>query len=249
MEMKYIKFGSGNRTMVILPGISLKPVCDNPEAVINAYQMFEKEYTVYLFDQRSDVDDDYTLDNMAYDAVTKMNELGLKDIYLYGVSLGGMVSQLITIKYPELVKKLALTSTCSNFDENNFVEWIELASKNKIEELVYSFCELVYSEATYEAIKPTLKDYAADVTDKQVHNFIIYAKAAAKGNLSDKISRIKIPVLILGSQKDRIVSEEDLLYLDKNIENSEIYLYEDYSHAVYDEAGDIKDRILNFFNK
>ena len=55
--------------------------------------------------------------------------------------------------------------------------------------------------------------------------------------------------MILGSLKDKIISKEDLLFLNENIVNSEIYLYDDYSHAVYDEAVDIKERILDFFNK
>ena len=249
MEMNYIKFGNGEKTMVILPGLSLKPVSNDSEAVIGAYQMFGDEYTVYLFDQRSDVDEGYTLDDMVNDTVSKIKELGLKDIYLYGVSLGGMLSQAITINHPELVKKLALTSTCSNFNKDNFVEWIDLAKNNKVEDLVNCFCELVYSKDTYEAIKPTLKDYASDVTEGQVHNFVIYAEAAAHGDVSDEIYRINIPVLILGSKKDRIVSESDMLYLNEKITGSEIYLYDGYSHAVYDEAGDIKDRILNFFDK
>lgn len=65
MEMNYIKFGKGNKIMVILPGLSLKPVCNDSEAVINAYKMFEDDFTVYLFDCRSDVDKNYTVYDMA----------------------------------------------------------------------------------------------------------------------------------------------------------------------------------------
>lgn len=178
-----------------------------------------------------------------------MNELALKDIYLYGVSMGGMISQLIAINHPELIKKLVLTSSCSNFNENNFIDWINLAQENKIEELVDCFCKLVYSNVTYKAIEPTLKDYASSVSEKEIDNFIIYARAVANCNISNDICKINIPVLILGSLKDKIISKEDLLFLNENIVNSEIYLYDDYSHAVYDEAVDIKERILDFFNK
>ena len=40
MNVKYVKFGSGPKTMVILPGLSLRPVTVTPQAVIDAYEIF-----------------------------------------------------------------------------------------------------------------------------------------------------------------------------------------------------------------
>ena len=37
--------------------------------------------------------------------------------------------------------------------------------------------------------------------------------------------------------------------LNKNIANSELYLYEDYSHGVYEQAKDFDDRVLSFLKK
>ena len=124
MEMNYIRFGEGNRTMVILPGLSLKPIAASAKAVIDAYQVFAKDYTVYLFDRRTDILDSYSIEEMAEDTITRIEELGLKDLYLFGVSQGGMIAQYIALKQKDLVKKLVLASTTSRFPNEKSEEWL-----------------------------------------------------------------------------------------------------------------------------
>ena len=58
MNLKYMKFGDGPKNMVILPGLSLRPVTDAPQGVIAAYNIFSEEFTVYLFDYREEPETD-----------------------------------------------------------------------------------------------------------------------------------------------------------------------------------------------
>ena len=48
--MGYCRFGSGDKTLVMLPGLSVQSVLGSADAVADAYQMFTDDYTVYLFD-------------------------------------------------------------------------------------------------------------------------------------------------------------------------------------------------------
>ena len=247
MDMNYIKFGQGNRIMVILPGLSITPVCDNPKAVIDAYKVFDKEFTTYLFDRRSDVENGYTIEQMADDTVNKINELGLKDIYLFGVSQGGMIAQYIALKYPELVKKMILASTTSSFNADSIVAWNELAKEKDSVKLAKEFCKLIYTDSFYKKIRLALPLMYRNISEKLLDKFEIYAKACVGFDVSQKLKDIDVPVLILGSKKDRLISYKDMEYLSENIKDSKIYLYDDYSHAVYDEADDFKTRIMEFF--
>ena len=52
--------------MVILPGLSVQSVMGSSDAVVQAYNQFVDEYTVYLFDRRKDVPDSYSLADMDY---------------------------------------------------------------------------------------------------------------------------------------------------------------------------------------
>lgn len=52
-----------------------------------------------------------TIDEMARDAIDMIGALGFKTVDLMGFSLGGFVAQDITLKAPDLVRKLILTGT------------------------------------------------------------------------------------------------------------------------------------------
>lgn len=52
-----------------------------------------------------------TVDEMARDAIALIRALGFKQVDLLGFSLGGFVAQDVTLKAPDLVRKLILTGT------------------------------------------------------------------------------------------------------------------------------------------
>lgn len=47
--MEYVRFGSGEKHFVILPGLSVQSVLISAQAVAAAYKSFAQDYTVYLF--------------------------------------------------------------------------------------------------------------------------------------------------------------------------------------------------------
>src|SRR5688572_23320702 len=61
---------------------------------------------------RSRVQPEYTLSDMARDAVGLLDALGIERAHVAGMSMGGMIAQLIAIEHPSRV--LSLTSIMSN---------------------------------------------------------------------------------------------------------------------------------------
>ena len=54
-SMDYMKFGHGDKTMVIIPGLSVDSVMKYFEAVAGAYAQMTDDFTIYLFDRRKDL--------------------------------------------------------------------------------------------------------------------------------------------------------------------------------------------------
>ena len=231
--------------MLILPGVTIRPVCEAPDGVKEAYELFEKDFTVYLFDQRSDMPDDYDFDQMCEDVVYKIEELGLKDIYLYGVSMGGVIGQKLSAKYPSLVKKMALCSTVYK-SKGNFTEWIKHAEMKNAHKLVDSFMDNVYSKQFNDKFKEAMLVAYKDISDEEYRKFLIACNLLNDFDISDEIADIEKDVLVLGSKNDKVFAYEDMKKLAKKLK-AESYFYDEYSHAVYDEAVDIKERIRDFY--
>jgi pimeloyl-ACP methyl ester carboxylesterase len=62
----------------------------------------------------------YTLEDMADDSAALLDVLGIRAAHIVGVSMGGMIAQLIAITHPERV--LSLTSIMSNVGGPNVVQ-------------------------------------------------------------------------------------------------------------------------------
>ncbi len=248
MKMNYIQFGNGPRTMLILPGLSVRPVCPLAESIAAAYSIFSKDFTVYLFDRREDVPENYSLEQMADDTLIKIKELGLKDIYLYGVSQGGMIAQIITLKCPELIRKLALASTCSYVEEETVNEWAEASRKHDLDGLLKGFVSKVYGAAYYEQYKDAVYAAYGDLSEDEMNHFAILASAVSGFDIRKKAGSIAVPVFVTGSRDDNVIPiasmEESARLL-----GAESFFFEGYSHAVYDEAEELKSKVYDFFMK
>ena len=248
---EYLKFGKGEKTMVILPGLSLVSVLTSAREIVNAYSVFTEKYTVYLFDRRKDIPKDYSVKDAAADIRSALKVLGLKDIYLYGVSMGGMTAQKLAIDCPELVVKLALASTLCKCDENCksvTSVWKNLAKTHDIARLNRTFFERIYSAETllYNAELFKRSENIGSVADCE--KFYVLANSIENFDLSGEIEKIKCPTLVLGSENDRVVTLKSLTFIKSKIP-CEIYLYKNFGHAVYDEAPDFKERIFEFFER
>ena len=94
-EMDYLRFGSGDRVFVILPGLSVKSVLESASLIARQYERIAKDHTVYLFDRRKTLPYSYPVDDMAADTARAMDALGLRNVFLFGASQGGMIAQQI----------------------------------------------------------------------------------------------------------------------------------------------------------
>ena len=251
-SMDYFRFGHGKETLVILPGLSVQSVMGSADAVAGAYRGLTDNFTIYLFDRRKELPDHYSIHEMAQDTVKAFRASGLDNIHLFGASQGGMISMDIAIHHPELVKKLVLGSTSSRITEERsrlFDKWIQLAENGKAEELYLSFGEALYPKAVFDQVKDILSDMAAAVTNGELQRFIILAGGAKDFDITNDLEKISCPVLVIGSNDDRVLGAEASLLIAEHLNSSpdfELYMYDGYGHAAYDTAPDYKERILRF---
>lgn len=251
LAMRHISFGTGEKTMLVVPGLSIGYVTDNAQAIEEAFSAFTDDYTVHLFDVRDDVPENYSIRAMGEDLVTSIKTSGLDRIYLYGCSMGGMECIFVAGKYPELVEKLVVAaSACKGNATSNTVvsNWISLANAGKYRELTENMGKLIYSRHVYETSREAFSAAADGLTQEAVTRFINIANVIPNMDLSEEAAEIKCPVLVLGSKGDKVLSAEASCQIAE-ITGGEIYLYsEEYPHAVFDEAPDFRERVKAFFD-
>lgn len=251
--MRYFRFGTGKKTLVILPGLSVQSVMGAADAVAGSYEALTEEFTIYLFDRREELPEDYTVRGMGRDTAEAMKALGLHDVCLFGASQGGMIAQVIAIEFPELVHKLVLGSTSPRISPEQFsvVEnWIRLAEAKDRVGLYLDFGKEIYPPAVYEQFRPALQAAGESVTDEELARFVVLARAMRDFSVTEELERIQCPVLAIGVYEDAVLDSDATMEIAEKLDlhpNFRLYMYIGYGHAAFDTAPDYKDRILRFF--
>ena len=115
IELEYASFGvTQDPAIILIRGLGTQMV-EWSEALIAGFTSLGLR--VVIFDNRdvglsSKVDEPYELVDMAADVVGLMDALEMPAAHIFGISLGGMVAQLVAVNYPQRV--LSLCSVMSS---------------------------------------------------------------------------------------------------------------------------------------
>ena len=250
-SMGFFRFGEGSTPFVMLPGIYTKPITILAPLVAEAYAAFAEQFTVYVPDRRSDLPNGYTIEDSADDTAAVLDELGIKNACVFGVSMGGMTAQALSAKRPDLVGKLVLSSTASRISpqtRQNISEMIALAESGDIDALLLRFAKSVYTPSFFEKYKEPILASLQGSSQADIDRFVTLSKGILNFDIYDKLGRISCPTLVIGAGKDEMLGVQASKDIAEKA-GAELYIYENYGHAAYDEAPDYKDRLLEFFTR
>ncbi|MCR5494759.1 MAG: alpha/beta hydrolase [Treponema sp.] len=246
-EFHYMKFGSGKRNLIIIPGLYIKNILLSSGLVAEAFEAFTDTFTVYVYERRKQVPDNYTIKNLTDDLADCMKALGIQKADIFGASLGGLIAQSLAINYPQLVNSVNIASTTYKTSAENeaFVDkLIELAQKENKLELVKFFSEKVYSKAFILSHESVLTSLSQTITEEEVCHFIRIAKCIKNINFEKDLPNIKCPVFTFSAEGDQIFGAEPGIKIAELTKGTS-YVYKDSSHALYDEEADFRERLFN----
>lgn len=252
IEMNYVVFGKGEKPFVILPGLSLTPITDSARAIAYGYQSFAEDYTVYVIDRKTVLEEDYTIYQLAEETAQIMMSLGIRDAYIFGASQGGAMAQLIAINHPQLAKKIALGSTISRASgayQNSLGSWTQRAREGNIRELNLRSYSLFFTEEYIRQYKEQIEAAAGAGTQQDLARYIILAGMMKDFDFHSQLSQIQCPALVISSTEDRVAKYDESVAIRQAIPGARLHTYHHYAHAVYDEAPDYKDVLHAFFEE
>lgn len=250
-DMYYVAFGSGKRNLVALPGLSdgLVTVKGKALFLMPAYKKMLKDFTVYMFSRKNKMPAGYTIEQMADDQVKAMRSLGMDKACILGVSQGGMISQYIAVKYPEIVDKLVLAVTAPNANDvvsEGVSGWIDMAQENDHVTLMVDTAERMYSDGFLAKNRKYFPLFAKLTKPKSYERFLKNANAILRFDVRERLNEIKCSTLIIAGENDKTVGNDAAHELKKEIENSELFVYEGLGHGAFEEAKDFYKRVYEF---
>ena len=250
-EMDYVRFGSGEKHLILLPGLSDGLATVKGKALLLAppYKLFFEKYTVWMFSRRRGLPRGFSIRDMAADQAATLRVLGVEKTAVLGVSQGGMVAQYLAADFPELVEKLvlAVSAPCVNDTSRaRLADWIAFAEKGDHKALMIDTAENSYSESYLKKYRKMYPLLGSVGRPKSYERFLANAEAILAFDARGELKKITCPTLVIGGGEDKIVSPTAAGELHELIVQSELYVYPEYGHAAYEEAKDFNERVYRF---
>ena len=251
IPMEYIRFGTGEKTLIMLPGLGdgLRSVKGTALPVALMYRIYAKDYTVYMFSRKRELTRGYTIGDMARDQAKAMEQLGIGKADFLGVSMGGMIAQQFAIDYPEKVQKLVLVVTASRTNpllSASVREWMLQAEQGDHTALMDSNMRKIYSDAYYRQNQWMIPVLGKVTKPKSYERFLVQANACLTHDTYEKLHQIQAPTLVIGGAQDQCLGGEASQEIAARIPNADLHMYDQWGHGLYEEAKDFQQVVLRF---
>ncbi len=250
-DMYYAAFGKGEKTLIVLPGLSdgLATVKGKALFLAAPYKPFLNDFTVYMFSRKNRMPEGCTIADMADDQAVVMKMLGLKSACVLGVSQGGMIAQYLAIRHPETVDRLVLAVTAPYANDtaaDAVTNWKRMAERRDHVSLMADTAEKTYSEGYLKKNRKLLSLAARFTRPSDYERFMRNAEAILSFDASGELCKIAAPTLIIAGSDDRTVGSGAAEELHRGIKGSELFVYEGLGHGLFEEAKDFYDRVFEF---
>lgn len=252
-EMDYIRFGKGDRVLVILPGLGdgLQTVKGTALPMALMYRRFAEVYTVYAFSRKRQLPQGHTTRDMAEDQNGAMEALGIRKADVMGVSMGGMIAQHLASQYPDKVNQLVLVASAAAANPmilENVTQWVEQAQRGDHRALMDSNVRKIYSEAYYRKNKWMIPIMGVMTKPRSYDRFLVQARACMAHDAVAELGKIRARTLVIAGGQDNVLGDGHKLIVER-IENAQVKLYPQWGHGLYDEAKDFQQTVLEYLTR
>ena len=160
----------------------------------------------------------YTLADMAGDATGLIKNLGLESAHLVGLSLGGMIAQILAIRHPELVRSLtSIMSTTGNHQVGQPTEaalavLLSTSTPPTTREAVLDWAVLgnrITGSPAYPVDEREVRERAARAYDRAFDPSGVARQLAAALTTPDRtedLRRLDLPALVIHGAEDPLIA-------------------------------------------
>jgi len=249
----------------ILEGAESAPVITLSHSLATDLTMWEpqmemllKSYRVLRYDTRGHgktgtPEGPYSLEVLAEDALGLLKALGIEKTFFMGISMGGMIGQVLGLKAPGLLEGLVLCDTSSRVPDEAKPIWnerIETVQKKGMESQVEATLERWLTPHYRKERPEVVEKITAMIRGTNPQGYIGCGHAIRDLNLTDKIAAIKVPTLIIVGEDDPGTPVAASQVIHEKIKGSELVILKSAAHlSNIGQAEAFNKAVLNFLGK
>lgn len=182
---------------------------------------------------------DYSMDGLAEDLRALLDHLGLEQVHLAGISLGGMIGQVFALKHPGYLESLTLCDTTCRVPAGLQSVWEE-----RIETVRSKGMEAVVKPTLERWLTPEFREEHPDTTDRiadmirstPVSGFAGCCRAISRFDACGELHTIKVPTRVVVGENDPGTPVEEAEAIQQRIPGAELRVLSGARHLTCVEA-------------
>ncbi|MFZ5555965.1 MAG: 3-oxoadipate enol-lactonase [Pseudomonadota bacterium] len=192
----------------------------------------------------------YTLEQLAQDVVAVLDDHGVGRVHFVGLSMGGMIGQLLALAHPDRVASLTLADTTSRFPAGSEAVWEErivTATGQGMGALVAPTLARWFTE-DFRARRPDVVErVGAMIRSTPVAGYVGCCHAIPKVNTTGRLGEIRCPTLVIVGEDDPGTPVAMAKTIHDAIPGSELVVIPKASHLCNLEQPEAFNRVLGGF--
>ena len=191
----------------------------------------------------------FTLEQMADDALAVLDAAGIETAHVVGASMGGVISQIVAVKYPHRVRSLTLVCTaCRNhpWRQELLQSWAKTAEEKGMIEVGKEAAQWVMSPRSFRRLVPAFTWMGPLAALRPRHSFVsqIDAILNTREDLVDQLSTITAPTMVIVGNQDILTPRGDSEEIAERIPNAELVVISGAAHGLMMEHSSTFNKIL-----
>jgi pimeloyl-ACP methyl ester carboxylesterase len=196
----------------------------------------------------------YTTEAMADDAVAVLDHLGLDRVHAYGISLGGMVVQQLTLRHPRRVMSLVLGATHPGGRRavragDDVMAFFRRRSTMQMEEAAWASVVYNYGprarEQQVDRIADDIERRLSIPFNEPAYRAQLFA--AVMHNCYGRLDRVSVPAFVVHGSHDRVIPVQNAHLLADRIPEAKLRILPHAGHLYPTEEPAVDEEIGDFF--
>jgi 3-oxoadipate enol-lactonase len=220
--------------------------------------LLSQRFRVILYDVRGHGEseasgDNCSLEELAADVVQLLDHLSIERTAFVGISLGGMIGQILALTAPDRLSALVLCSTGSEADETMqtiFEQRIETVRLKGLESQVEPTLGRWLTPEFLQSAPRTAAWIGDLIRSTSPEGFIGCCRALQKLNVTERLREIKVPTLLIPGEKDQGFPPSALEAIRERIGGSRLQILRGAAHlGIVEQAHRFNEILLPFLTE
>ena len=192
---------------------------------------------------------DYSLEQMAEDAIAVLDHAGVERAHVMGASMGGAITEIIGVRHADRVRSLTLACTACmhhQWRKELLAEWAETATEHGMGSMTGEAARWLIGPRSFRRLAPAIGWMGPLAFSRPPHAFAgqVAAILDIDDSLADELGDITVPTLVIVGNQDILTPRGDSEDIADRIPTAELVVISGAAHGLMVEHASTFNRVL-----